>query len=72
MYGGTMHSSTMDLRKNFTPEQIKRGTMRTTNKAFERYFQLSKDELENLYSHSMQSIESGPRLGHQKTSNKTK
>lgn len=49
LYGGTRHSSAVDLRHYATPEQIKRATMHTTNKAFERYFQVSRDELQNLY-----------------------
>ena len=39
MYGGTRHSTATALSKHLTPEQIKRGTMHKTNKAFERYFQ---------------------------------
>lgn len=50
LYGGTRHNSAMDLRHYATPEEIKRATMHTTNKAFERYFQVSKDELQRLYS----------------------
>jgi integrase len=36
MYGGTRHSSAIALRKYRTPEEIKRATMHSTNKAFER------------------------------------
>ncbi|PID71642.1 MAG: hypothetical protein CSB34_06135 [Desulfobulbus propionicus] len=50
LYGGTRHSSAMALRQFATPEQIKRATMHTTNRAFERYFQISKNELQDLYS----------------------
>lgn len=50
LYGGTRHSSAMALREFATPEQIKRATMHSTNKAFERYFQVSKDELQTLYN----------------------
>ena len=49
MYGGTRHSSAIDLRKKYTPEQIKRSTMHSTSKAFDRYFQISRDELEMMY-----------------------
>lgn len=49
LYGGTRHSSAIELRKLYTPEQIKRSTMHTTNKAFERYFQVSRDELQDMY-----------------------
>lgn len=50
LYGGTRHSSVVDLRHYATPEQIKHATMHTTNAAFERYYQVSRDELERLYS----------------------
>ncbi len=52
LYGGTRHSSAVDLRKVATPEQIKRATMHATNKAFERYFQVSPDELRDIYKSS--------------------
>lgn len=39
LYGGTRHSPAMALRKDRTPGEIKRGTMHSTNKAFERYFE---------------------------------
>jgi len=52
LYGGTRHSSAVDLRNYATPEQIKRATMHTTNKAFERYFQVSKEELQEMYEHT--------------------
>lgn len=50
LYGGTRHSSTIALREFATPEQIKQGTMHTTNKAFERYYRIEKTDLKNLYS----------------------
>jgi integrase len=47
LYGGTRHSSATALKQYLTPEQIKAGTMHSTNKAFERYFQTnSADALE--------------------------
>jgi integrase len=49
LYGGTRHSSAIALRKYNTPEEIKRATMHTTNKAFERYFQLEADDLRRIY-----------------------
>lgn len=49
LYGGTRHSSAIGLRQHATPEQIKRATMHTTNKAFERYFIASREELQDLY-----------------------
>jgi hypothetical protein len=61
LYGGTRHSSAVALRSSHTPEQIKRATMHSTNKAFERYFQLSKEELRDVYS-----VTSGETLGQRK------
>lgn len=39
LYGGTRHSTVIALRSVMTPEEIKRGTMHRTNKAFDRYLQ---------------------------------
>jgi len=39
LYGGTKHSTCTALGKIMSPEQIKNGTMHSTNAAFERYFQ---------------------------------
>lgn len=50
LYGGTRHTSAIALRKHHSPEEIKRGTMHTTNKAFERYFRLEGDDLRNIYA----------------------
>jgi integrase len=49
LYGGTRHSSAVGLREHATPEQIRRATMHSTNKAFERYFLVSRDELQDMY-----------------------
>lgn len=49
LYGGTRHSTTTALRKHLTPEQIKAGTMHSTNKAFERYLHLQADDALNVY-----------------------
>lgn len=49
LYGGTRHSSAIALRHHATPEQIRQATMHSTNKAFERYYRTSSDELLNLY-----------------------
>lgn len=49
MYGGTRHSSALALTEHFSPEQIRRGTMHSTNKAFERYYRVTKNEVKNLY-----------------------
>jgi integrase len=49
LYGGTRHSSAVALRKHFSPEQIKQGTMHQTNKAFERYFRVGADDIRSIY-----------------------
>jgi hypothetical protein len=50
LYGGTRHSSATALREHFTPEQIKRATMNSTNQAFERYYQTDGEELREFYA----------------------
>lgn len=50
LYGGTRHSSATALKSALTPEQIKSGTMHTTNKAFERYFQRNSQDAIDVYS----------------------
>lgn len=52
LYGGTRHSSAVALRKDFSPEQIKQGTMHQTNKAFERYFRIGADDIREIYQQS--------------------
>jgi hypothetical protein len=49
LYGGTRHSSATALGTRFSPEQIKRATLHSTSKAFDRYFQSSADNLRELY-----------------------
>lgn len=55
LYGGTRHSSARALREHCSPEQIKRATMHSTNKAFERYFQIEMDEVRNVYAETKMS-----------------
>lgn len=50
LYGGCRHSSAVDLRKRHSPEAIKRATMTTTNEAFNRYLEVTGDELRGLYA----------------------
>ena len=50
LYGGTRHSTALALRQFKTPEQIRRATMHSTNKAFERYFRVELDEVKNVYA----------------------
>jgi hypothetical protein len=38
------------LRAYRTPEEIRRATMHTTNKAFERYYSIEADDLRDIYS----------------------
>jgi hypothetical protein len=49
LYGGTRHSTSLTLRKVAHPEQIKRATMHSTNKAFERYFRVEAEEARSVY-----------------------
>jgi integrase len=50
LYGGTRHSTVIYLRScGFTPEEIKRASMHSTNKAFERYLQLTPAEVTPIY-----------------------
>jgi hypothetical protein len=50
LYGGTRHSTVIYLRScGFTPEEIKRASMHSTNKAFERYLQLTPSEVVPIY-----------------------
>jgi len=53
LYGGTRHSSARALRKYRTPEEIKRASMHSTNKAFDRYFQIESDGLREIYSDAL-------------------
>jgi hypothetical protein len=50
LYGGTRHSAVSDLRKSRTPEEIRLASMHTTNKAFDRYFQVEPEDLRNIYA----------------------
>lgn len=50
LYGGTRHSSALALRQvGCSPEEIRRATMHTTNKAFERYYRVESDEIRAVY-----------------------
>ena len=54
-YGGTRYSSARALREFNSPEEIKRATMHTTNKAFERYIQMDLDDFRNIYRNTNKS-----------------
>jgi hypothetical protein len=43
------------LTLNRTPEEIRLGSMHSTNKAFERYFQVEPDDLRNIYRDPQQA-----------------
>jgi len=49
LYGGTRHSTVTALSKSLTREEIKKGTMHSTNKAFERYFQKQSSDAKMIY-----------------------
>jgi integrase len=61
LYGGTRHSSAMALREFHSPEEIKRATMHTTNKAFERYFNIPLEDVRNIYQNTKKAA---PKLHH--------
>lgn len=61
LYGGTRHSSARALRSFRSPEEIKRATMHSTNKAFERYFQIELEDVRNIYG---ETIKAAPKLHH--------
>jgi integrase len=56
LYGGTRHSSARALRAYFSPEEIKRATMHTSNAAFERYFRMESDDVRSIYRRSADVI----------------
>ena len=58
LYGGTRHSTVSDLRKSRTPEEIRLASMHTTNKAFDRYFQVEPDDLRSIYQDTQNGKES--------------
>lgn len=59
LYGGTRHSSAIALRKFRTPEEIRRATMHSTNKAFERYFRIESDDLREIYKDTQRKVKKG-------------
>ena len=56
LYGGTRHSSARALRKTRTPEEIKKATMHSTNKAFDRYFDIEADDVRSIYQDTAKII----------------
>lgn len=49
LYGGTRHSTARALRELHSPEEIRRATMHSTNKAFERYFRIELEDVRKVY-----------------------
>lgn len=70
LYGGTRHSSARALREYFSPEQIKRATMHSTNAAFERYFTMEADDVRSIYQQSAKVINFDPVLTLKNAGNK--
>ncbi|MDH3930353.1 MAG: tyrosine-type recombinase/integrase, partial [Deltaproteobacteria bacterium] len=51
LYGGTRHSTVIYLRElGHSPEAVKRASMHSTNKAFERYLQVTASEVRSIYA----------------------
>ena len=49
LYGGTWHSTVRELRKYRTPEEIRLGSMHSTNKAFERHYRVDPDDYRGIH-----------------------
>jgi integrase len=58
LYGGTRHSTVTALGERLSPEQIRAGTLHSTNKAFERYFQGESRNARLVYQ-SAQNLQKG-------------
>jgi len=56
LYPGTRHTTAVAQRENHSPEAIKRSMGTKTNKAFERYLQVSGNELRKMYHTSRAKI----------------
>lgn len=69
LYGGTRHSTVRALRKRRTPEEIRRASGHTTNKAFERYYQTERDTLGDIYSDTQGGKEVAKNLSRSKRRN---
>jgi hypothetical protein len=63
LYGGTRHSTALALRQFKTPEQIRRATMHSTNKAFERYFRVESEEVRDVYAKTRPEDMKNKKLG---------
>jgi len=60
LYPGTKHSSIIALGDDYTPEQIKKhGSGHTTNKAFDRYYQVDAQKKRELFAVARGKVEHG-------------
>ncbi|OEU68144.1 MAG: hypothetical protein BBJ57_10635 [Desulfobacterales bacterium PC51MH44] len=62
LYPGTRHTSAVDLRTRNSPEAIKRGMGTKSNKAFERYLQVTGNELRGLYQDTRLNTALTPKI----------
>lgn len=62
LYGGTRHSTATALRKFRSPEEVRKASMHSTNRAFERYFQLQAEDLRNIYADTRYKNEGGTEV----------
>ena len=69
LYGGTRHSSATALKQFLSPEQIKIGTMHSTNKAFDRYFQRNSGDALNVFHLARMGTQVEHTLDHSKNDN---
>ncbi|MFH1674288.1 MAG: hypothetical protein ABIF87_12795 [Pseudomonadota bacterium] len=59
LYGGTRHSTAIAMKQFATPEQIRKASMHSTNKAFERYFRFETEDVREIYRASQRGIPVG-------------
>jgi len=69
LYGGTTHSTTRALRKYRTPEEIRYGSMRSTTKAFDRYYWEEGDDLRAIYSDARGGKKVAKKFRHSESDN---
>lgn len=68
LYGGSRHSTATALRKHLSPEQIKAGTMHSTNKAFDRYLQIQSGDALDVYRMANSMTRAGQPVANQNQS----
>jgi len=62
LYGGTRHSTAQALREDLSAEDIKRLFGHNTTKAFNRYFEVSLNELREGYALTRRSKNKGDNI----------